>query len=146
MMHGHEKLYVSGRKHPTSRIQVTPQVTHRVRGVPENAPAGLLAAWRGIRERRAGVAGHRAGTAGEHGGLPYGSPIARRGPGQAPGVKDSQASLRPCYSASIGSLTREGQMSICLRRREFIAGRGGVAAGPTRREAGRSSGAVPDKT
>jgi hypothetical protein len=29
MMHGHEKLCVSGRKRPTYRIQVTPQVTAR---------------------------------------------------------------------------------------------------------------------
>jgi putative ABC transport system substrate-binding protein len=28
------------------------------------------------------------------------------------------------------SLAREGQMSICLRRREFIAGLGGAAAWP----------------
>jgi putative ABC transport system substrate-binding protein len=38
--------------------------------------------------------------------------------------------LGPCYSPSIGSLAREGQMSICLRRREFIAALGGAAAWP----------------
>ena len=38
--------------------------------------------------------------------------------------------LGPCYSASIGFLVWESQMSICLRRREFIAALGGAAAWP----------------
>jgi hypothetical protein len=36
-------------------------------------------------------------------------------------LKGKDRRLAACYSASIGSLAREGQMSICLRRREFIA-------------------------
>src|SRR5262249_15540689 len=36
----------------------------------------------------------------------------------------------PCHTAPIGSLAQEGQMSICLRRREFVAGLGGAAAWP----------------
>ena len=47
-------------------------------------------------------------------------------------LKGKDHRLGPCYPPSIGlprtSLAREGQMSICLRRREFIAGLGGVAA------------------
>src|SRR5215470_8031268 len=38
----------------------------------------------------------------------------------------------PCYPASIAPPMgdKEGQMSICLRRREFIAGLGGAATWP----------------
>jgi hypothetical protein len=38
--------------------------------------------------------------------------------------------LGPCYPAPIGFPRKGGQMSICLRRREFIAGLGGAAAWP----------------
>src|SRR5215831_14030285 len=49
--------------------------------------------------------------------------------GRPPGGKDR--TIRPCYVASIPPpWATEGQMSICLRRREFIAGLGGAAAWP----------------
>jgi hypothetical protein len=52
--------------------------------------------FRSLSARRAGLQGTPAGRAGEREGLPCGSPIARRpDPGQAPGIKDSQA--WPCY-------------------------------------------------
>jgi hypothetical protein len=38
--------------------------------------------------------------------------------------------LGACYRAWITFLAREGQMSICLRRRELIAGLGGAPAWP----------------
>src|SRR5215470_708326 len=49
---------------------------------------------------------------------------------QNPSSKGKDRTLGPCYSASIGALAQEVQMSICLRRREFIAGLGGAAAWP----------------
>src|SRR6516165_1936491 len=48
---------------------------------------------------------------------------------QCSGLSGSPHRLEPCYSAPIGLLAREGQMSICLRRREFMAALG-LAAWP----------------
>src|SRR6516164_8107592 len=48
--------------------------------------------------------------------------------GLSPVPKAADHPFQTCYSASVGSVPREGQMRICLRRREFIAGLGGVAA------------------
>src|SRR6516165_10764519 len=49
--------------------------------------------------------------------------------GGPPGLKDSQASaVLSCPDSA--PWRREGRMSICLRRRDFIAGLGGAAALP----------------
>ena len=45
------------------------------------------------------------------------------------GVKDSQAQAVISYLEE-DPMAREGQMRICLRRREFIAGLGGAVAWP----------------
>src|SRR5262249_50906898 len=56
---------------------------------------------------------------------------ARPGPPRSPPPQAQDHSLPPCYPASIAPHDgREGQMSILLRRREFIAALGGAAAWP----------------
>jgi hypothetical protein len=57
-------------------------------------------------------------------------PVARR-PGSGAGLgKDSQARAVLSCLDSAPHGRQEGQVSICLRRREFIAGLGGAAAWP----------------